>query len=44
MTASRSTTEQLRSELSDDARYYRRVAFRLQGSAMASLRDVVAST
>jgi hypothetical protein len=44
MTASRSTTEQLLSELSDDARYYRRVAFRLQGSVAESLRDLLVST
>jgi hypothetical protein len=44
MTASRSTTEQLLSELSDDARYYRRVAFRLQGSVAESLRDVLVRT
>jgi hypothetical protein len=36
--ASKAATEQLLSELSDEARYYRRVAFRLQGSAAESLR------
>jgi len=40
---SRSTTEQLLTELGDDARYYRRVAFRLQGSVAESLRDVFVS-
>jgi hypothetical protein len=39
--ASRSTTEQLLSELGDDARYYRRVAFRLQNSVAAALGDVL---
>ncbi|TMQ08378.1 MAG: hypothetical protein E6J91_33335 [Deltaproteobacteria bacterium] len=38
--ASRSTTEQLLSELGDDARYYRRVAFRLQSSVAAALHDL----
>lgn len=42
--ASRSTTEQLLSELGDDARYYRRVAFRLQSSVGAALCDVLVSS
>jgi len=41
---SRSTTEQLLTELGDDARYYRRVAFRLQGPVAESLREVFVST
>lgn len=39
-TASTSTSEKLLAELGDDARYYRRAAFRMQGSVAASLRDV----
>ena len=38
--ASKAASEQLLTELGDDARYYRRVAFRLQGSVAESLRDV----
>jgi hypothetical protein len=39
--ASRSATEQLLSELGDNARYYRRVAFRLQSSVATALGDVL---
>ncbi len=40
--ASRDATRELLSETSDDARHYRRVAFRLQRSARASLRGMFA--
>lgn len=39
---SREATKALLSEVNDDARHYRRVAFRLQSSARASLRGVFA--
>ena len=41
--ASKSTTDELLSELHDDARYYRRTAFRLQRSVAESLRGVFAT-
>jgi len=41
--ASKAASELLLTDLGDDARYYRRVAFRLQGAAAESLRDVVVS-
>jgi hypothetical protein len=40
-TGSRSTTEQLLAELGDDARYYRRVAFRLQSAVATALHDIL---
>ena len=39
---SKSTTEQLLSELNDAARFYRRTAFRLRAAVAESLRDVFA--
>jgi len=42
--ASKAASEQLLVELGDDARHYRRVAFRLQGSVAESLRDVFVGT
>ncbi len=42
--ASKAASELLLTDLGDDARYYRRVAFRLQGSVAESLRDVFVST
>jgi hypothetical protein len=39
-TASKDATNELLSELGDDARHYRRAAFRLQGSTRAQLRGV----
>ncbi len=41
-TASRDATRELLSEVGDDARHYRRVAFRLQRSVRDSLRGVFA--
>lgn len=41
--ASKAASEQLLTELGDDARYYRRVAYRLQSSVAESLRDVFVS-
>jgi len=41
--ASKAASELLLTELGDDARYYRRVAFRLQSSVAESLRNVFVS-
>jgi len=41
--ASQEATREVLAELSDDARHYRRVAFRLQGSMRAWLRGVFAT-
>ena len=40
--ASKDATRELLSEVGDDARHYRRAAFRLAGSTRESLRDVLA--
>jgi len=42
--ASKAASEQLLSELDDDARYYRRAAFRLHSSTVVALREIIAGS